>query len=117
MANPEDKSATDPAARGRADAVRSAVDQAFQATAAQAASAASASAGARERVQDIADELAQAAGKVREALDDLRPPSAEELRQLQRDVRALEKRVAALEKPAKPKPKSGGAKSTRASRS
>ena len=91
--------------------MRSAVDQAFQATAVQAASAANATAGARERVQDLADELATAAGKVREAIDDLRPPTAEELRQLQRDVRALEKRVSALEK--KPKPKGGGAKSTR----
>ena len=111
MANPKDKNDADPVGRGRADAVRSAVDQAFQATAAQATSAASATAGARERVQDLADELATAAGKVREALDDLRPPTAEELRQLQRDVRSLEKRVAALEK--KPKAKSGGTKSTR----
>ena len=76
-------------------------------------------------MQDIADDLAQAAGKVREALDDLRPPTAEELRQLQRDVRALEKRVSALEKKparkppakAKPKTKSSGAKSTRSPRS
>jgi polyhydroxyalkanoate synthesis regulator phasin len=96
VANSKDKS--EGPGRGRADAVRSAVDQAFQATAGQAANASSAAAGARERVQELADELAQAAGKVREALDDLRPPSAEELRQLQRDVRALEERVTALEK-------------------
>jgi hypothetical protein len=98
VASDKDKPETDPGGRGRADAVRSAVDQAFQATAVQAASAASATAGARERVQDIADDLAQAAGKVRGAIDDLRPPTIEEVRQLQRDLAALEERVASLEK-------------------
>ena len=98
MATGKDKPESDPAGGGRADAVRNAVDQAFQATALQAASAANVTAGARERVQDIADDLAQAAGKVREAIDDLRPPTIEEVRQLQRDLGALEERVSALEK-------------------
>ena len=83
---------------GRSDAVRSAVDQAFQATAGQAASAASATQGARDRAQDLVDELAQAAGKVREALDDLRPATSDEIRDLRADLARLEKRVAALEK-------------------
>jgi gas vesicle protein len=96
VANRKDKQ--EQPGRGRADAVRSAVDQAFQATAGQAANAANVGASAQKRVQELADELAQAAGKVREALDDLRPPTADELRQLQRDVRALEERVSALEK-------------------
>ena len=81
----------------RTEAVRKAVDQAFQATAGQAATAASATQGARDRAQDLVDELAQAAGKVREALDDLRPAGAEEIRALRADLRALEERVAALE--------------------
>jgi len=75
----------------RTEAVRSAVDQAFQATAGTATQ------GARDRAQDLVDELAQAAGRVREALDDLRPPTAEEIKALRADLKALEERVAALE--------------------
>ena len=75
----------------RTDAVRKAVDQAFQST------AGSATTQARDRAQDLVDELAQAAGRVREALDDLRPPTAEEIRALRADLAALEKRVAKLE--------------------
>ena len=83
----------------RTEAVRSAVEQAFQT---QAASAASATQGARDRAQDLVDDLAQAAGRVRDALDDLRPPTSEEIRGLRADLRALEKRVAALERQRKP---------------
>ncbi len=75
----------------RTDAVRKAVDQAFQST------AGSATTQARDRAQDLVDELAQAAGKVREALDDLRPPTAEEIRGLRADLDALEERLAKLE--------------------
>ena len=82
----------------RTEAVRSAVEQAFQATAGQAATAASATQGARDRAQDIVDELAQAAGRVRDALDDLRPPTAEDVRALREDLKKLEKRVAKLER-------------------
>jgi polyhydroxyalkanoate synthesis regulator phasin len=79
----------------RADAVRAAVDQAFTATAGQAQVT-------RERAHEIADELSTAAGKVRDALDELRPPSGDELRALTRRIEALEKKVAALEvKPAR----------------
>jgi polyhydroxyalkanoate synthesis regulator phasin len=93
---------------GRADAVRSAAVQAFQATAGQAGVT-------RDRAQDLADELASAAGRVIGALDDLRPATADDIRSLREDVRALERRIAALEtaaaqpaptRPAKPKPKS-----------
>ena len=76
----------------RTEAVRSAVDQAFQATAGTATQ------GARDRAQELVDELAQAAGRVREALDDLRPPTADDIKALRTDLEALEKRVAALEK-------------------
>ena len=74
----------------RSDAVRSAVEQAFQATAGGTNTA-------RDRAQDLVDELAQAAGRVREALDDLRPATSEEIRALRADLRRLEKRVSALE--------------------
>jgi polyhydroxyalkanoate synthesis regulator phasin len=85
MADEEDK----PPA-GRADAVRSAAVQAFQATAGQAGVT-------RERAQELADELANAAGRVIGALDDLRPATADDIRSLRDDLRALEGRVAALE--------------------
>jgi polyhydroxyalkanoate synthesis regulator phasin len=103
MADKDDKT---PA--GRADAVRSAAVQAFQATAGQAGVT-------RERAQDLADELASAAGRVIGALDDLRPATADDIRSLREDVRALEGRIAALEtaaaqpaptRPATPKPES-----------
>jgi len=100
MAEKDDKS---PA--GRADAVRSAAVQAFQATAGQAGVT-------RERAQELADELVSAAGRVIGALDELRPASTDDVRALRDDLRALEGRVAALEaaaaRPArktKPKPK------------
>ena len=78
----------------RTEAVRSAVEQAFQS---QAATAASATRDARGRAQDLVDDLAQTAGRVREVLDDLRPPTSEEIRGLRADLRALEERVAKLE--------------------
>jgi polyhydroxyalkanoate synthesis regulator phasin len=100
MAEKDDKS---PA--GRADAVRSAAVQAFQATAGQAGVT-------RERAQELADELVSAAGRVIGALDELRPATTDDVRALREDLRALEGRVAALEaaaaRPArktKPKPK------------
>jgi phage shock protein A len=104
MAKDDDKSTERrPASRG--DAVRSAVDQAFQATAGQAETA-------RVGAQAIVEEFAQAAGRVREVLEDLRPPSADELDRLRDTVAALERRVAALEAQlAEPKPRakrSGG---------
>ena len=79
----------------RTEAVRSAVEQAFQA---QASTAASATQSARDRAQDIVDDLAQAAGRVRGAIDDLRPPTADEVRGLRDELAALEKRVAKLVK-------------------
>jgi polyhydroxyalkanoate synthesis regulator phasin len=89
MAEKDDKS---PA--GRADAVRSAAVQAFQATAGQAGIT-------RERAQELADELVSAAGRMIGALDELRPASADDIRSLRDDLRALEDRVAALEAAAK----------------
>jgi polyhydroxyalkanoate synthesis regulator phasin len=78
----------------RTDAVRSAVDDAFSAAAGQAQST-------RGRAQDLVDEMGRVTGRVGKALDDLRPPSAEDLRALRREVQELKDRVAALEQAAK----------------
>ena len=86
----------------RPEAVRSAVEQAFTATAGQGGKAAEE---ARDRAQNLVDELAQAAGKVRDALDDLRPPTADEVKALQSDIKKLERRVAKLEEATQAKPK------------
>jgi polyhydroxyalkanoate synthesis regulator phasin len=74
----------------RGDAVRSAVEQAFQASAEQAETA-------RGRASDIVEEFAQAAGRVREALEELRPPTGDDVKELKATIARLEKRVAALE--------------------
>jgi class 3 adenylate cyclase len=76
----------------RADAVRQAVDQAFQTQI------------PRERIGELLDELGNTAGRLRGAVDELRPASAEEVRTLRADVRALTARVDKLEAAAKPKP-------------
>ena len=71
-----------------AEAVRSAVEQAFSVTAGGAAST-------RGRAQELVDDITSAAGRVREALDDLRV--LEDLKGLRAEVDALSRRVAALE--------------------
>jgi hypothetical protein len=79
--------------QSRTDAVRQAVDQAFQTQI------------PRERISELLDELGSTAGRLRGAVDDLRPASAEEVKVLRADVQALTARVAALETAAaKPKP-------------
>jgi polyhydroxyalkanoate synthesis regulator phasin len=86
----KDKDKTKRKQSSRADAVRAAVDQAFQAAPVQVS---------RDRAQELLDELTTAAGKVRDALDDLRPPTGEDIRDLRARLEALEKRVAKLEQP------------------
>src|SRR4051794_5756174 len=93
MAEPDDKRPP-----GRAETVRSAAVQAFQSTAGQAGIT-------RERAQDLADELAQAAGRLIGAFDELRPATADDVRSLREQVAALEQRVAALEATAAERPK------------
>jgi hypothetical protein len=88
-----------------ADAVRSAVDQAFQAGQSQFS---------RERASELVDDLSQVAGRLREALDDLRPIGIEDLKQISDKLDSLEVRVATLEKPAPPR--RAPAKRTTASR-
>jgi len=81
----------------RTEAVRQAVDDAFSAAAGQAQSTG-------RRAQDLVEDLARharAAGRVGKAIDDLRPPSVEEMRSLRREVQALKDRVAALEQAAR----------------
>jgi polyhydroxyalkanoate synthesis regulator phasin len=73
-------------------AVRTAVERTFQATADSAQST-------RTRAQDLVDEVAGAAGRVREMLDDINV--LEDLKRLRTEVETLRTRVAALEdKPA-----------------
>ena len=106
--------------RSRAEQVRAAVEGAFGATAQGAAPVqkraqelAEELAGTAARVREAligADELVGAASRVRDVLEELRPPSPEELDALRAQVDALERRVAELEsagaKPkSKPKPK------------
>lgn len=74
----------------RTDAVRDAVDQAFKTQI------------PRERISELLDELGSTAGRLRGAVDELRPASEAELKTLRTEVEALTARVAALE--AKPKP-------------
>jgi len=77
----------------RTDAVRQAVDQAFQTQI------------PRERIGELLDELGNTAGRLRGAVDDLRPASAEDVKGLRADLRALAARVDALEAaPAPSKP-------------
>jgi polyhydroxyalkanoate synthesis regulator phasin len=81
----------------RTDSVRQAVDEAFSAAAGQAQFT-------RERAQELGAELAGAAGKLRIALEDLRPPTGDDVRDLREEVRALAERVAALEQAQTAKP-------------
>ena len=88
----------------RTDAVRQAVDQAFQSQI------------PRERIGELLDELGHTAGRLRGAVDELRPASAEEVKSLKAEVDALTKRVASLEAAAaaKPAPRRAAAKRTTA---
>jgi hypothetical protein len=76
----------------RADAVRDAVDQAFKTQI------------PRERISELLDELGSTAGRLRGAVDELRPATEAELKVVRAELKQLTARVAALEE--KPKPKS-----------
>ncbi len=102
-----------PAKAGRADVVRSAVNEAFTTTAEQTGAAAEQG---REAAADIVDQLAQAASRVRDVIDDLRPPTGDDVRALQRSVERLERRVAALEASSKPAAKKSATRKAPAKR-
>src|SRR4051812_50068657 len=70
----------------RAEAVREAAEQAFRAQI------------PRERISELLDELGNTAGRLRGAVDELRPASEAELKSLRAEVRRLAARVDALEK-------------------
>ena len=74
-----------------ADTVRSAVDRTFQATLGGAQVT-------RERAQELVDDVAQAASRVRDVLDDLRVATGEDVRSLRSSIEALERRVSELER-------------------
>jgi gas vesicle protein len=95
MAKPQQGSSTRRQAAERADQVRSAVEEAFQSASAALT---------RERAQEIADELSSAADRVREALEQIRPPTGDDVRRLVDRLGSLERRVAALEIPGRGKP-------------
>lgn len=88
----------EPTGQRRADALRAAVDQAFEATTSGAQTT-------RERVQEVADELAAAAARMRGLFDDRLPPSADDLRELTGRIAALEARIDKLEKRPAPRPR------------
>jgi polyhydroxyalkanoate synthesis regulator phasin len=73
----------------RSEQVRTAVDEAFQAAAGQAQVT-------RDRAQEVVDDLTHAAGRLRDVLEDMRPPSGDELRGLKTEITALRNEVKAL---------------------
>jgi outer membrane murein-binding lipoprotein Lpp len=77
----------------RADAVRDAVDQAFKTQI------------PRERFSELLDELGNTAGRLKGAVDELRPATEAEIKELRSDIEALAARVAALESAPKPAPR------------
>jgi hypothetical protein len=87
----KDKKKKDAKGSGAADAVeavRSAVERTFQATTEGAA-------GTQRRTRELVDEVAHAAARIRETLEDIR--LLDELKGLRGELDALARRVAALE--------------------
>jgi hypothetical protein len=72
------------------DSIRAAIERGLQVSAEGAQAT-------RERTRELVDEIASAAGRVRQSLEDMRV--LDELRRLRGDVEALAGRVAALERP------------------
>ncbi|MFM8561181.1 MAG: hypothetical protein ACKOH7_02505 [Solirubrobacterales bacterium] len=73
----------------RSGQVRAAVDQAFQ-TAGSTLN--------RDRAQEVADELATAAQRFRDVVEDALPPTSEELKRLGDRLAVIERRLGALER-------------------
>src|SRR5919106_1306940 len=81
------------------EAVRSAVERTFQVTSEGAA-------GTRERTRELVDEVAGAAARIRQTIEDLRV--LEDLRGLRSEVETLSQRVAALEAAPRPAARARG---------
>lgn len=77
--------------RDAAEALRTAVDRTVAATVGQAGVT-------RERAQDLVEEVAQAASRFRDVLEDLRVATKDDLRELTGRLDRIEKRLEALEK-------------------
>jgi hypothetical protein len=75
----------------RTDAVRQAVDQAFQTQI------------PRERISELLDDLGSTAGRLRGAVEEMRPASFEDVKSLRAEVQALAARLDAVEAAVKAK--------------
>jgi ABC-type transporter Mla subunit MlaD len=73
----------------RSEQVRQAVDEAFKATSGRAQEG-------RDLAQEVVDELTSAAGRLRDVLEDMRPPSGDDLRGLRDEVTALRREMQAI---------------------
>ena len=91
MAKNEKKSKKKKGSKGasRSGQVRAAVDQAFQ-TAGSTLN--------RDRAQEVADDLATAAQRFRDVVEDALPPTSEELKRLGDRLAVIERRLGALER-------------------
>src|SRR4051812_31635738 len=90
MAKSKKKDKKDGAQSEAVDAIRAAIERGLQVSAEGAQAT-------RERTRELVDEIASAAGRVRQSLEDMRV--LDELRRLRTEVEALARRVAALERP------------------
>jgi hypothetical protein len=90
MAKPKKKDKKDGAQSEAVDAIRAAIERGLQVSAEGAQAT-------RERTRELVDEIASAAGRVRQSLEDMRV--LDELRKLRTEVEALAARVSALERP------------------
>src|SRR5919199_5439959 len=90
MAKSKKKDKKDGAQSEAVDAIRAAIERGLQVSAEGAQAT-------RERTRELVDEIASAAGRVRQSLEDMRV--LDELRRLRTEVEALAARVAALERP------------------
>jgi hypothetical protein len=101
--NKKDKKGSD--AADAVEAVRSAVERTFQATTEGAA-------GTQKRTRALVDEVAHAAARIRETIEDLRV--LEDVKGLRREIQSLARRVAVLEgRSAKPAASTTAAKPKR----
>src|SRR5919206_5279827 len=95
MAKSKKKDKKDGAQSEAVDAIRAAIERGLQVSAEGAQAT-------RERTRELVDEIASAAGRVRQSIDDMRV--LDELRRLRNEVEALGARVSALERPAESRP-------------